>query len=451
MRRKNGKNVKCEECGDEFYLQPHRFKNKSHTCSRSCAAKIASKRSSTKITTECKVCGKEIKYKPSRFKKIKEHTCSVECNNTNQKIKFLGRNNPNCKYNIDDNFFKNINKEKAYILGWIASDGSISKSGFRISIHKRDVLILKKIRDLICKELPIITPKSKPDMVDLTINSKTISEDLCGIFNIKPGKKSHTIDFPKIDDGLFWIFLRGLFDGDGSINNPNKWNIERGYPLPKVSIASCSTRMVKGILDRINIPNYVYEGGIEFWGNNSVDFLGKLYEDRDVPYLARKKDLYLDWSIYVPGLSGRSNNLRNVHFKCVKTRKDAVLPYKTNASDSGYDITLLECVKKVDDIEYFDTGIKIQPMYGWGLFLVPRSSFSKTGYMLANQIGILDRTYTGNILVCLRKVNKDLPDLELPSRCMQLIPLPTVNFEIIEVDDFEETSRSDGGFGSTGN
>lgn len=52
--------------------------------------------------------------------------------------------------------FKKIDSpEKAYLLGWIASDGSIRYFGFIIKFHKKDLKILEKLRDIICKDLPI--------------------------------------------------------------------------------------------------------------------------------------------------------------------------------------------------------------------------------------------------------------------------------------------------------
>src|SRR6476469_1999984 len=61
-------------------------------------------------------------------------------------IKSTGRNNPNCKYkSLDDCFFDNVDtEEKAYFLGWIASDGSISKNGsINIFVQKKDAGILR--------------------------------------------------------------------------------------------------------------------------------------------------------------------------------------------------------------------------------------------------------------------------------------------------------------------
>ena len=70
--------------------------------------------------------------------------------------------------------------------------------------------------------------------------------------------------------------------------------------------------------------------------------------------------------------------------------------------------------------------------------------------MLANSVGVIDRAYTGEILVPLIKLDPNAPDLALPARIVQIIPRPIIAAEIVEVDDFDTTLRGDGGFGSTG-
>ena len=134
-----------------------------------------------------------------------------------------------------------------------------------------------------------------------------------------------------------------------------------------------------------------------------------------------------------------------------KTREDAIEPSKVRASDSGYDLHLLEKIKTVGDVEFYDTGIRIKPNFGYYFTLVPRSSISKTGYMLANSIGIIDRTYLGNIIVALRKIDKNAEDLVLPSRLVQIIPNHIVHLQFKQVDDIDisGTERGDGGFGSS--
>lgn len=435
--------VKCEICGKEEIVFPSRAKDYK-TCSVKCLGLYHKSDNNVK----CCVCHKEFHVKPKRIKRIINDygiTCSKKCSNKLKEILYMGRRNPNTKYeNLDDNYFKDIKSEdKAYLLGWIASDGSIKKSGINITINKKDIKCLETLRDIICKELPI-RPK-EINMKSLSISSKTISNDVCILLNILPGEKSHTVCFPSLDtDELKWAFLRGLFDGDGSITS-----ISETHRSPSCKISTSSEQMRKSIVDFTRIP--CVENGIDLlWsGNNALDFLDKIYYKSNFK-LSRKYEQYLDISTWVPSVS-YSKYYKNEHCVWSKTRKDAVPPSKERASDSGYDLVLLEKIKTIGKVEFYDTGIKIKPNFGYYFNLVPRSSISKTGYMLANSIGIIDRTYLGNIIVALIKIDDSAPDLVLPSKMVQIIPTPIVHFQLIEVDsiDVNSTDRSEGGFGST--
>jgi deoxyuridine 5'-triphosphate nucleotidohydrolase len=310
-----------------------------------------------------------------------------------------------------------------------------------------DEQLLKDIKDLIC---PDISLKNKLNglnkLKSLTFNSQQMVKDVCKWLNITPGKKSDKVCFPDLNSNfLKWAFIRGYFDGDGSINQ----TINSRYP--KCDIASNSQKMRNSIVEFIKIPcsNSDKNNRIYFSHNNALDFLNKLYENSKIS-LQRKKELYLDWSVWVPSLSGTGNHGEDFIFKWNKTRKDAIPPSKNQASDSGFDLVLLEKVKSFGEVEFYDTGIKIQPAYGWYFDLVPRSSITKSGYMLANSIGIIDRSYIGNILVPLIKIDKQMPDLVLPNRLVQLIPRPIIHIAWTEVDVLDETERGTGGFGSTG-
>jgi hypothetical protein len=72
-------------------------------------------------------------------------------------VAYSGRNNSNCKYKyIDDSMFKTIDSpEKAWLLGWIASDGCISKRGVSISIRDYYKDVLDKINIVFSLDLPI--------------------------------------------------------------------------------------------------------------------------------------------------------------------------------------------------------------------------------------------------------------------------------------------------------
>ena len=94
-RKRLGKDVKCEVCGKEFYVNPSRLKkNKHHTCSRECSGKLNSKLQSKKVKTNCKNCGKALFYKLSHFKQIANHTCSYKCSAAIKKEKYKGQDNP---------------------------------------------------------------------------------------------------------------------------------------------------------------------------------------------------------------------------------------------------------------------------------------------------------------------------------------------------------------------
>lgn len=391
---------------------------------------------------KCNLCEQDREISLATLKKIKRGKLSGNCFKCRD---FNGYKNPNHKYNIDDSLFEIIDsEEKAYLLGWIASDGSISKSSITIAIENDDLNLLKNLRDIVCKEIPIKN-KINTNLVYFSIFSKKIIKDVCSLLKIKPGKKSSTVNSPDLNEELQRHFWRGYFDGDGSISKPGNTN----YPKASVSSNSPYIRDALKKFANKNCSNSDKSNAVYWDGNGCLDFLALLYENCNI-YLSRKYNIYVDWRTWVPSLSGSGTSGLNLQFRWVKTRKDAIPPTKKRITDSGYDLVILEKVQTIGDVEFYDTGIKIQPDYGWYFDVVPRSSISKTGYMMANSIGVIDRTYIGNILIPLRKIDKNMPDLELPMRIAQLIPRPIIHFEILEVENLQETDRGEGGFGSTG-
>ena len=128
-----------------------------------------------------------------------------------------------CDYtNLD--FFHNIDtEEKAYWLGFIYDDGCISK-GDRLSINlsKLDSLHLQKLANIFNKRLYIL--KNYNDVI-LTVYSKDLCYDLfcCGINKLKTYEETTTV-LNSFSQNLIRHFIRGYFDGDGSVGwqNDNK-------------------------------------------------------------------------------------------------------------------------------------------------------------------------------------------------------------------------------------
>jgi dUTP pyrophosphatase len=140
--------------------------------------------------------------------------------------------------------------------------------------------------------------------------------------------------------------------------------------------------------------------------------------------------------------------------KCIKiviVDDDAVIPTKAHPSDIGYDITVISVCKDIsEDIKLFETGLSTCPPKGYYLEILPRSSISKSGYMLANSVGVIDPSYTGTLKIALIKVDKTLPDLTMPCKICQLILRKAEYADVKLVTSIKDTDRGNGGFGSSG-
>lgn len=136
--------------------------------------------------------------------------------------------------------------------------------------------------------------------------------------------------------------------------------------------------------------------------------------------------------------------------QCIRTSEKAVLPKKAGTNEVGYDLTIIEKVKDIDAYTVmYDTGIIIKPPDGYYTEIVPRSSIVKSGWILANSIGIIDPTYRDTLRVVLKRMDPSHHEVELPSKICQLVLRKmTTHFDVTEVTHLDTTERT-GGFGST--
>ena len=254
-----------------------------------------------RICCELKASSKCRQHRIGEYRSIVE-TCErnegkyvcLQCSRT---TKNMGRGNPNCKYAFDDNFLKDIDTEfKAYLLGWIGSDGGFGHDGtIKIHIHEKDNDILEKLRDGICKDIPIAQSKDW-HMRSLSICSTTMSADACrwlGLSFKKGGsyKKSSIVQFPRLkSDELKWAFLRGYFDGDGCIYATK-------YASPLSCVSSNSNNMLTAIRDFVNLPCHVSINQIRWSAVATLIFMHKIYLNASI-YLDRKYEKFQtlkDW------------------------------------------------------------------------------------------------------------------------------------------------------------
>lgn len=338
---------------------------------------------------------------------------------------------------IEDIFTDINNNDILYLLGFIASSNIRINDGFEICVKECDKYILDKINRMIFYNTLVIE-KCKYNMVKISVKSKSIYNRLNEIMY-----KENEIKFPIFEEKYLYYFIRGYIEGNCLCNS-----IKNNH----MCIINCNNvEFTNDFIKKCNVKCYIKDDyNIEIYDNNLLDFLHKVYKDvlitSDSLYMNHIYDFYNKLCSWNPCLYNNS-----LYFNYIKIIPEACPPYKQHISDSGYDLTLLKKIKTNGDVEFYDTSIIIEPMFGYYFDLVGRSSISKSGYMLANNIGIIDRTYQGSIIVALIKIDKSKPDLELPARLVQIIPRQIQHLEAIEIthDKLLLSNRNDGGFGST--
>ena len=166
------------------------------------------------------VCGNEIIVQTTELRNDK-HRCKTSCG---------------CKKHIvqkNEDYFDVIDSDdKAYLIGLLVSDGNINYKkgtyGFEITLQNQDKGVLEQIKKNLDSDINIREYETKgtfpngmskvSKVARLSIHSKKIATKLIEM-NITPKKSLTTnIDFENIfSDDLIGSFLRGVYDGDGSI------------------------------------------------------------------------------------------------------------------------------------------------------------------------------------------------------------------------------------------
>ena len=123
---------------------------------------------------------------------------------------------------VNTQFFKRWSHDMAYVLGFFAADGYMWMSargahffGFQII----DTILLECIRDALQSNHTIATRKGRQPghstSYRLQIGSKDMYADLT-LLGMTPAK-SNTLVFPEVPEAFLGDFIRGYFDGDGSV------------------------------------------------------------------------------------------------------------------------------------------------------------------------------------------------------------------------------------------
>ncbi|CAN1525526.1 Dut dUTPase [Burkholderiaceae bacterium] len=147
--------------------------------------------------------------------------------------------------------------------------------------------------------------------------------------------------------------------------------------------------------------------------------------------------------------------MQTLQVKILDERMRSQMPSYGTPGSAGLD--LRACIDAPLDIAagqtvLVPTGLAIfieDPRYA--ALILPRSGLGhKHGIVLGNLVGLIDSDYQGQLMVSTWNRSHTAFKLEPMERLAQLVLVPVLQVSIAIVDEFIESTRGSGGFGSTG-
>ncbi len=147
--------------------------------------------------------------------------------------------------------------------------------------------------------------------------------------------------------------------------------------------------------------------------------------------------------------------MKNIDLKILDPRMKDQLPAYGTPGSAGLD--LRACIDEAITIQpgetvLIPTGLAIHigdP--GYAAMILPRSGMGhKNGIVLGNLVGLIDSDYQGQLMVSTWNRGQYAFTLNPMERLAQLIIVPVLQVGFNIVEEFGESERGEGGFGSTG-
>lgn len=143
-----------------------------------------------------------------------------------------------------------------------------------------------------------------------------------------------------------------------------------------------------------------------------------------------------------------------------KLNEDAVIPTQGSEYAAGYDLyankvseyaTRSTITIHAGETVKVGTGIAVEIPEGcFGAVFARSGLATKQGLRPANCVGVIDSDYRGEVIVALHNDSGTDKTVSNGDRIAQLVIMPYLAVNFVEVDDLSDTVRGDGGFGSTG-
>jgi intein-encoded DNA endonuclease-like protein len=205
-------------------------------------------------------------------------------------------------YKADYRAFKEIDsEEKAYWLGFIAADGNIyireKNASVKISLSRIDRDHLVKFREFMKSNVKIRDYiqtegfSNNSEMSEIVFNSKEMAQDF--IDKNVPPRKSLILKPPNIDSKFYIPYIRGYFDGDGSLyqNKNGNWTVSiegtKEMLLWINEVLNFGASKLEQRKETENNSYYIRAGGTL----KPFNIVNQLYQDATI-YLDRKFENY---------------------------------------------------------------------------------------------------------------------------------------------------------------
>ena len=178
----------------------------------------------------------------------------------------------------------------AYILGFWFADGCIYNGKmFDITIQAKDKYILKKIAEKLQYKGNIYDYVDR-QAVRINFSCVTIYHDIVALGGIE--RKSLTVQFPEVPEEYLADFIRGYFDGDGSVYNVKGGRINTAFTCGSKHFLD---KLLEILREKAGIEGGSYDPSsvsLRFGNKDSHKIGNFMYKNNPELFLLRKREKF---------------------------------------------------------------------------------------------------------------------------------------------------------------
>lgn len=197
---------------------------------------------------------------------------------------------------FNDKFFDEWNPEMAYVLGLLFADGNLCKNRIKLQLQEKDKKLILDIATLLGIELSYIFKQRSKQFGTFSYGFCVCRRDVVKRLNelgLTP-RKSKTMLFPYVPHQYLRHFIRGYFDGDGSVSiSTNQLHVQ--FSCGSISFTERLKEVLSNELNhdvKIHVDRRTINYNVNFHSTRlGRIFYSYLYTDCSI-YLSRKREVF---------------------------------------------------------------------------------------------------------------------------------------------------------------